>query len=110
MKVDEQVGVALDRYTTAFLGKVVDPLVYLFAIFAFLYFFYFAAKSLWSSGKDVGSIKENRNGMLWGVVGLVIMMTAIALAWFAGNTGDTLFGGGATDGLDKVQYIKINGR
>jgi hypothetical protein len=109
-KIDTQVSQAIGQYTNSLFTKVVDPLVYLFVVFSFLYFFWFAMKSLWGGGNDVASIKENRSGMLWGVVGLTVMMTAIALTWFAGNTGTRLFGGGATNGLNEVQYIKINGR
>jgi hypothetical protein len=107
-KIDTQVSQAIGQYTNSLFNKVVDPLVYLFVVFAFLYFFWFILKQL--LGKTEWGWTERSIGVFWGVIGLVIMMTAIALTWFAGNTGTRLFGGGATNGLNEVQYIKINGR
>jgi hypothetical protein len=108
IQADKVAGQAIQAYTDSFFTQILNPLIYAGFVFTFIFFLYFAAKSLLSAGQDVGSIADSRRGLLWGIIGLTIMTTAIAITWFIGNTGNVIFGSqSATDGLSEVQYIKI---
>jgi hypothetical protein len=109
MQVDKQLGAAASGYINIFFEKVINPLIILFIVITFLVFFWFIVKQL--AGKMDFGWTEKSTGVFWGIIGLTIVLTAIAITWFVGNTGNTFFrSNSATDGLGQIKYIKINGQ
>jgi hypothetical protein len=109
MKFDQQLNAAIGGYTSFLFDRVLNPLIVIFVVFAFLIFFWFITKQLWGEMKMEWT--EKSTGVFWGVIGLTIVLTAIALTWLMGNTGNELFQSNkATDGLNQINYIKVNGK
>jgi hypothetical protein len=92
-------------------GRIINPLVQVGVAIAILYFLYGVVKYILRSRNDSKAVSDGSKHMLYGSLGLTIMLTALAITYFVGNTGNELFmragGGDATQGLDKVQRLEI---
>jgi hypothetical protein len=92
-------------------GNIVNPLVRIGFLIAVLYFLYGVMKYILRANGDEKARAEGTKHMLWGSIGLTIMFTALALTYFAANTGNKLFlksgGNDATTGLDNVGKLQI---
>ncbi len=73
----------------AFLGKVVtqiiNPIIMLLAAGAFVYFLWGVVKFIRAAGDDTRR-KEAQDGILWGIVGLVVIFGAYGIINVAANT------------------------
>ncbi len=62
---------------------VINPLLLLIFTVGLLLFVYGVVEFLFnfnaSSGHSIGSLKSGKNHMLWGIVGMVVMATAIGI-------------------------------
>jgi hypothetical protein len=89
-------------------GKIVNPLIILFVAFAIACFLYILFMRFWES--KTGKMQISNLG--WPILGLTIMLSAIGITYFIGNTGNEIFqgpaGGGAVKGIKEVtQPINI---
>lgn len=86
-------------------SKIINPLIILFVAFSIIIFLYIVGTSLYKKGNGYKSSDYQAN-LLWPIIGLTIMLSAIGIAYFVGNTGNEIFQGGpggkATQGIDKV--------
>ena len=113
MQAESAVETAIYNLGETVFGKIVNPIVALFVIFAIGYFLYAIAMSLLVRFR--GGKPDFKNDLLWPVIGLTIMLTATGITYFLGYTGDELFGGGrrgeAVRGIgDVVQPLNIDNR
>lgn len=89
-------------------SKILNPLIIVFVAFAIALFLYIIFKSFWD-GRS-GNIEVTK--LTYPLIGLTIMLSAIGITYFIGNTGNEVFqgptGGGAVKGIkDVVQPINI---
>lgn len=85
-------------------SRIVNPLIIIWVAIAIALFLYIIFKSFWDrSGGSVDNYKQN---LMWPIVGLTIMLSAIGIAMFIGNTGNEIFqgpaGAGAVKGIKEV--------
>lgn len=92
---------AADDYLNEALGsikvEILYPVVTLLFALALFYFLWGVVKFIWSE-EDSDERKKGRIHMLWGVVGMAIMFSAIAIVAFVYRSvvdigGDTGYGG-----------------
>lgn len=92
-------------------SRIINPLVILFVVFAICIFLYIIFRSFFN--RSQGKVfKDYQNNLLWPLLGLTIMLSAIGITYFIGNTGNEIFqgrpGGDAVKGIDQVtQPINI---
>lgn len=84
-------------------SRIINPMIILFVAVAIALFLYIIFRAFFKSRKgDVGEFKN----LMWPVLGLTIMLSAIGITYFIGNTGNEIFqapaGGGAVKGIDQV--------
>jgi hypothetical protein len=89
-------------------GKIVNPLLILFVAFSIATFLYIIFKAFLDGRKGKIEIVDLR----WPLLGLTIMLSAIGITYFIGNTGNEIFqgpaGAGAVKGIKEVtQPINI---
>lgn len=87
-------------------ARVVNPIIIIWVAISIALFLYIIFKSFWNAkdGKvQTGAYKDN---LMWPIVGLTIMFSAIGIAMFIGNTGNEIFqgpaGAGAVKGIKEV--------
>jgi hypothetical protein len=90
-------------------AKIINPLVVVFVAIGIAMFLFVIFKSFWIKQKGDTSSYVN---LLWPLLGLTIMLSAIGIAYFIGNTGNEIFqgaaGSGAVKGINEVvQPINI---
>ena len=85
-------------------SRVVNPIIIIWVAISIALFLYIIFKSFYK-GVD-GSKKDYTDNLLWPIVGLTIMFSAIGIAMFIGNTGNEIFqgpsGAGAIKGIREV--------
>ena len=105
MTADNAVEQAIYKIGGVLFGKIINPLIILFVSLAIILFLYIIARSLWKGSQGYGKEAYTSN-LLWPIVGLTIMFSAVGITYFIGNTGNEIFQGGkggkATQGIDKV--------
>ena len=89
-------------------AKIINPLIIVFVAIAIALFLFIIFRSFWQ-GRN-GTIKVA--DLKWPLLGLTIMLSAIGITYFIGNTANEIFqgptGAGAVKGIDKVvQPIQI---
>ena len=91
-------------------ARIINPIVIVFVAFSIALFLYIIFKSIYdrSTGQGGGKLTD----LWWPLMGLTIMLSAIGITYFIGNTGNEIFqgnvGGGAVKGIgDVVQPINI---
>lgn len=65
--------------------EILFPLIYLLMAIAFLVFVYGSAKYIMSSGNDSAQ-EEGRKHIMYGLIGLVVMVSALAILNLAAGT------------------------
>jgi uncharacterized membrane protein len=105
MQAETAVEAAIYSLGGTLFARIINPLVILFvavAIAMFLYILFRSFYSKWSAGGDV----KNITNLWWPLMGLTIMLSAIGITYFIGNTGNEIFqgpvGGGAVKGISDV--------
>lgn len=85
-------------------ARVVNPLIIIWVAISIALFLYIIFKSFWD--KSGGAVKDYKDNLMWPIVGLTIMFSAIGIAMFIGNTGNEIFqgptGAGAVKGIKEV--------
>jgi drug/metabolite transporter (DMT)-like permease len=104
-KVEE----AIFNLSSKIFAKIVNPLVVLFVILGITIFLWIIFKYIYK--KSSGQAKDYRD-LWWPLMGLTIMLSAIGITYFIGNTGNEVFqgspGGDAVKGINEVvQPIQI---
>lgn len=90
-------------------ARVINPLIILFVILGITLFLWIIFRSIMD--KSQGKTKSYQS-LLPPLIGLTIMLSAIGITYFIGNTGNEIFqsprGAGAVQGIDQVvQPINI---
>jgi hypothetical protein len=69
----------------AFVGKIsteiLNPLIALMFAVALMYFFYGIAAYIWNPDNE-DAREKGRIGMLWGIVGMFVMVSVFGIMWF----------------------------
>jgi hypothetical protein len=69
----------------AFVGKIsteiLNPLIALMFAVALMYFFYGIAVYIWNPDNE-DAREKGRVGMLWGIVGMFVMVSVFGIMWF----------------------------
>lgn len=103
MQADTAVEAAIYDLGGKLFTKIVNPLVIVFVAFSIALFLYIIFKSFYD--KVDGKVGDYKN-LWWPLMGLTIMLSAIGITYFIGNTGNEIFqgspGGDAVKGIDKV--------
>ncbi len=86
-----------DLLKAALFSSVIAPAVWLIFIAAFLYFLWGVVRYIWN-GNDPAERANGRQHMLWGIVGIAIMISAFALAAFVFNSIVAVGGPNGIDG------------
>ena len=108
-QADTAVEKAIYSLGSSVFAKVINPLVIVFVAVGIALFLFVIFKSFW--GKSQGN-KAAYINLWWPLMGLTIMLSAIGIAYFIGNTGNEVFqgpaGAGAVKGINEVvQPINI---
>jgi len=83
-------------YLASILETIVSPAISLLLVVAILYFFWGIVKFIQNAESDTGR-KEGQRHMLWGIVGIAIMISAIGIVRLVANSIP-----GADDGKLKI--------
>ena len=83
---------AVQSFVTAINNEIINPIIGLIFAAALLYFIYGAAQLVFGAGDD-SKRSEGKQHMLWGIVGMTIMVSVFALLVVGLNT----FGVGKAD-------------
>ncbi len=76
----------LNRLVGALVDKVIYPITALVVAVGLLVFMYGLLEYLWGLSNDVGDKKEKgRQHMIWGVVGMFVMVAAYAILALVGQ-------------------------
>jgi len=59
-------------------SEILNPIITLLFAIAVLYFMWGVVKFIWNGGKDAAK-EEGKSQMLWGIVGLTIMLSVYGL-------------------------------
>jgi hypothetical protein len=85
-------------------GKIINPLIIVFVAFAIALFLYIVFKSIIDRSR--GTVQNSYKNLLWPIIGLSIMLGAVGITFFIGNTGNEVFqgqpGAGAVKGINDV--------
>jgi nitrogen fixation-related uncharacterized protein len=89
-------------------ARIINPLIIVLVAIAIAFFLYIVARTMWESRSGKVEIKN----LLWPLLGLTIILSAIGITFFIGNTANEIFqgpiGGGAVKGInDVVRPINI---
>lgn len=92
----------------ALFARLINPIIIVFVAIAIGLFLYTIFKRFW----DAKSGKLEATNLVYPVIGLTIMLSAIGITYFIGNTANEIFqgpvGGGAVKGIgDVVKPIDI---
>lgn len=86
-------------------ARVVNPIIIIWVAISIALFLYIIFKSFWHHTASPGGDYYKQN-LMWPIVGLTIMFSAIGIAMFIGNTGNEIFqgpsGAGAVKGIKEV--------
>jgi hypothetical protein len=86
-------------------ARVVNPLIIIWVAISIALFLYIIFHSFWKRNTNPGP-DDYKNNLMWPIVGLTIMFSAIGIAMFIGNTGNEIFqgpaGAGAVKGIREV--------
>ena len=88
-------SVAFAQTLESVLGKIkglLDSVIPIIIVGAVIYFFYGVAKYVMAAG-DEEAQKQGRSIMIWGVVGLFVIVSVWGLVGLLGNTFDIQIGG-----------------
>jgi hypothetical protein len=103
-EVDSAVEAAIFTFGGLLFSRLINPLIIIWVSIAIALFLYIIFKSFLH--KNDGSVQEYKDNLMWPIVGLTIMLSAIGIATFIGNTGNEIFqgpaGGGAVKGIKEV--------
>ncbi len=106
-QADSAVEAAIFSFGGMLFSRLINPLIIIWVALAIALFLYIIFKSfVIRSGMATGAPADYRQNLMWPIVGLTIMLSAIGIAMFIGNTGNEIFqgptGAGAVDGIQKV--------
>jgi len=92
----------------ALFARLINPIIIIFVSIAIALFLYTIFRRFWDSKGG----KIALNDLVYPVLGLTIMLSAIGITYFIGNTANEIFqgptGGGAVKGIgDVVKPIEI---
>jgi cbb3-type cytochrome oxidase subunit 3 len=79
----------IPRSVKIFLGNIIteilNPLIALMFAVALMYFFYGIAAYIWNPDNEEAR-EKGRRGMLWGIIGMFIMVSVFGIMWFIINS------------------------
>ncbi|MEK7065748.1 MAG: hypothetical protein AAB938_00145 [Patescibacteria group bacterium] len=82
--VSAAVDSSIPGLVTRFKENIINPLLAILFSLALLYFLWGAAKFIWSAG-DSKTQNEGKDHMIWGFVGMLVMISAYGIINIAGN-------------------------
>ncbi len=93
-------------------ARLINPLIIVFVSVAIALFLFIIFRRFSSNFFTGGNVAKDKGGLLYPLLGLTIMLSAIGITFFIGNTGNEIFqgpvGGGAVKGInDVVRPIEI---
>jgi uncharacterized membrane protein len=111
-QAETAVEAAIYKLGGTLFAKLINPLIILFVVFAIALFLYVVFRTITRKLGIFGSGTVTYTNLLWPILGLTIMLSAIGITYFIGNTGNEIFqgqtGAGAIKGIREVtQPIQI---
>jgi hypothetical protein len=105
-QADSAVEAAIFSFGGMIFSKLINPIIIIWVALAIGLFLYIIAKSIYSSAMGGGNVDSIKKNLTWPILGLTIMLSAIGIAYFIGNTGNEIFqgptGAGAVKGIQEV--------
>jgi uncharacterized membrane protein len=104
-QADSAVEAAIFTFGGMLFSRLINPIIIIWVAVAIALFLYIIFKSFWDRNTSPGR-EDYKKNLMWPIVGLTIMLSAIGIATFVGNTGNEIFqgptGAGATNGIREV--------